>query len=182
MFRQQDDLADVVGVVGELAVNGLHDGVGFAADGDGAGEIGVGERLKSGEQAGPACFPGGEERGAGGGRHFEFAVAITGGFFAVGGQKIGPAGDHVAGDVFDDDGDGIGFGIEGKEELIVGELGDGALGEFLVIGEESQRVFQVGSGELQRHGESVAGSESPAAVTRLPSAMAGMLRYKALPR
>jgi hypothetical protein len=36
--------------VGELAVDGLHDEGGFAADGDGAGEVLVGEGLERGER------------------------------------------------------------------------------------------------------------------------------------
>ena len=112
MFCEQDDLADVVWVVRELAVDGLHHGVGFAANGDGAGEVGVGEGLERGEEASPAGLPRGEERGAGGGRLFEFAVAIAVGFFAVSGEEVGPAGEHVAGHVFDDDGDRIGLVVE----------------------------------------------------------------------
>ena len=49
MFCEQDNLTDVEGVVGELAVDGLQDGVGLSANGDGADEIGVVERLESGE-------------------------------------------------------------------------------------------------------------------------------------
>ena len=36
VFGEQDDLTDVMGVVSYLAVYGLHDGVGFAANGNGA--------------------------------------------------------------------------------------------------------------------------------------------------
>ena len=40
VLGEKDDLADVVRVMRELAIDGLHHGVGFAADGDGAGEVG----------------------------------------------------------------------------------------------------------------------------------------------
>ena len=39
MLCEQDDLAYVMGVVSDLAVDGLHDGVRLAADGDGAGQV-----------------------------------------------------------------------------------------------------------------------------------------------
>ena len=155
MAREKDDLADVIGVVSDLAIDGLEDGVRFAADGDGAGEIGVGERGESGEEDFPAGFPKGEEFGAGRGRGFEFGVAIAGGLFTVGGEEVGPTGAHVAGEMLDDDGDGIGFGAEDGEEGWVGSLGHGAFAEFFVVVEESGGVLDVRSEEFVGHGRIV---------------------------
>ena len=112
MLRQQNDLADVMRIVGELAIDGLHHGVLFAANGDGAGQVGVGERLQRGEEAGPARFPHRQEFGARCGRLFEFAVAIAVGLLAVGGEEVGPARAHVAGHVLHDGRNGIAFVIE----------------------------------------------------------------------
>src|ERR1700688_2314222 len=44
MFGEEDDLPDVVGIMRQLTVNGLHDGVRLGANVCGAGEIGVRER------------------------------------------------------------------------------------------------------------------------------------------
>jgi len=42
MFCEEDDLADVVGIMSDLAIDRLHDGMSFAADENGLGEVGVG--------------------------------------------------------------------------------------------------------------------------------------------
>src|SRR5690349_22017956 len=61
-LAQQDDLAHVPGVVRELPRDGLDDGVGLAADGDGAHEIvrrqGRKGRLERGPALGPARHQG----------------------------------------------------------------------------------------------------------------------------
>jgi hypothetical protein len=156
VFCEQYDLADVVGIVRKLAVDGLENGVRFAANGDGAGEVGVGERLQRAKEANPAGFPHGQQRSACGGRLFEFGVAIAVGLFAVGGQEIGPARAHVAGHVLDDDRDGIGLDVDGSKEVLIGDLGDGAIGQLLVISEEGQGVFEIRGGEFERHGRILA--------------------------
>src|SRR5579863_1970261 len=50
VLGQQHNLSAVIGVVGKLAVDGLHDRMRLAADGHGARQIIVGERLKRGKQ------------------------------------------------------------------------------------------------------------------------------------
>jgi len=144
-------LAYVVGIVGYLAIDGLHDRVGFVADKDFAAEVGVGERGQGVEEMSPAGFPLGEELVACCGGGFEFGVAVAVGLFAVGGEKIGPAGTHVAVEVFDDDGDGIGFCVEGGGERFIGGLSDRALAEVFVIAENAGGVGDVGGGEFVRH-------------------------------
>src|SRR5258708_38322127 len=61
---------------------------------------------------------------------FEFGVAVAVGLLAVGGQKIFPARTHVAGHVFHDDGDAIGFFVERGEQSFVGTLRELALEPF----------------------------------------------------
>ena len=85
MLGEKYDLAYVVGIVGYLAIDGLHDGVRFAADQDFAGKIGIGERGESVKNISPTGFPLGDELIAGRGWRFEFGVAIAVGLFAVGG-------------------------------------------------------------------------------------------------
>ena len=122
----------MVGIVRDLAIDGLCDGVGFVANENGAAEVGVGERGEGVEDMFPAGFPLGDELVARCGGRLEFGVAIAIGLLAVGGKEIGPARAHVANHVFDDDGDGIRFRAEGDGEGVIGSLGDGALGEAFV--------------------------------------------------
>ena len=100
---------------------------------------------------GPAVLPYFHEGGAGCGGIDEFAVAIAVGLFAVGGEEVGPAGAHVAGHVFHDDRDGVGFFIDGDEELLVCDLLHGAFGELLVVAKHREGVFEVRRGELRCH-------------------------------
>jgi hypothetical protein len=53
--------------------------------------------------------------------------------------------------VFHDDGNGIGLGIEDREERFVGTLGHRPLRQFLVIVKYSDRIFYVRRGELVCH-------------------------------
>ena len=132
MLGEKNDLAHVVRIVSHLAIDGLGDGVGFVANEDSAAEVSVGERGEGVEDEFPTGFPLGDEFVARRGGQFEFGVAITVGLFAVGGEEIRPAGAHIAGHVFDDDGDGVGFRVEGYVQRLVGNLRDGALGEVFV--------------------------------------------------
>ena len=77
MLRQKNDLSAVVGVVCELAIDALHHGMRLAADGDGAREIAVAERLKRGEHACPSLFRTAQQRFPRGWRVFEFRIAIA---------------------------------------------------------------------------------------------------------
>ena len=153
MFGEENDLADVMGIVSDLAIDGLHDGVGFAANRDGFREVSVGKRFERVKDPFPACVPLFHQLGACRCGRFEFRVAIAVGLFAVGGKKIAPAGAHVAGHVFHDDGDGIGFGIKRLEELCVGALRHGTFSERFVITENVERIFQIRIGASERHRE-----------------------------
>ena len=104
---------------------------------------------------GPAVFPDINHGFAGCGWVDEFGVAVAVGFLAVGGEEVGPAGAHVACHVLHDDRDGVGFFIDGDEELLVGDLLHGAFGELLVVAEYCEGVLEVRRGELRRHGASV---------------------------
>ena len=68
------------------------------------------------------------------------------------GEEIGPARPHVAGHVFDDDGDGIRFRIEGGEQAGVGTLLDGAITQTFVIAQKIAGIFGVRGGKLVCHG------------------------------
>lgn len=141
----------MVGIVSYLAIDGLHDGMGFAADQDFAAEVGVGERGEGVEETFPAGFPLGEELVAGCSGGFEFGVAAAVGLFAVGGEEVRPAGAHISVEMFDDDGDGIRLSIKGDGQRLVRSLRDGAFAEVFVIAEQAGSVEEVGVCELVRH-------------------------------
>jgi hypothetical protein len=144
VFGGEDNLSDVHRVVGDLAVYRLHDGVRFGANQHLAADIAFIERLERIENIFPAGAPHGHELFAGFRSVFEFGVAIAIGFFAVGDEKIAPARAHVAYHVLDDDGDGVGFGVEGDEEMLVGALLHGALSKFFILAEDREGVLDVG--------------------------------------
>ena len=64
MLGEEDDLADVLAVVRELAVDRLDDRVRLAADRHGAQEVCGRQGFERGEEAMPAVFPSFEHRGA----------------------------------------------------------------------------------------------------------------------
>ena len=134
--REVEDLTGVVGGVIDAAEEGLLGGVLFAADGDGFVEVGGLKGCEGFFDGGPAGVPLCHELGAiFGGLQDELAIAVSVGFFAVGGEEIGPAGAEISGEVFDDEGDGIHVGGGFAEEGFVVEGGDGAFGELAVLGE-----------------------------------------------
>src|ERR1700723_1987016 len=94
-------------VVRHLAVDGLHYRMRLVADGYDFGEVVVGEGIESVEQNRPPGIPSSQKLRARFRPFFEFAGAIAIGFFAVTREKIGPTRAHVAGEMFNDDGDGV---------------------------------------------------------------------------
>src|SRR5579859_4855098 len=92
-----DNLSDVVGIVGELPINGLQNAVRLASNKDGAFKIGIGERRKRCKQSGPTGLPPANKYRLRVGRSdFKLSITITAGFLAIGGQEIGPAGKQIA--------------------------------------------------------------------------------------
>jgi hypothetical protein len=151
VFCGEDDLADVHGIVRDLAIDGLHDGVRFVADHHFAADVALHESFKRVENIFPTGTPHGHQLFAGFRCVFEFGVAIAIRFLAVGRHEIAPARAHVANHMLDDDGDGVGLGIECGEKIFVGALLHGALGEFFILAEESERVLNVGRRKLVWH-------------------------------
>src|SRR5579863_2723593 len=120
MLRQKNNLSNVRRIVGNLPVDGLQDRVRLGANGDGAHYVFGLEGVDGGEDTRPAFIPPLYDVGAGGcGLDFEFAIAKAVWLFAVGGKEVGEAGAHVAGQMLDENGDGVGFGIEGDEKVVI---------------------------------------------------------------
>src|ERR1039458_7132161 len=143
VFGKQHDLSHVARVVRDLAADGLHHGVGFAADRDAAAEVRVRQRPERAEHAIPAGLPKLHESLAGGRRLLELGVAMAVRLLSIGGQEVRPARAHVAGHVLDNDGNRICFGVERGEKLLVGDLRHSGVGELLVLAQQGQRFFQV---------------------------------------
>src|SRR5437667_137653 len=61
----------------------------------------------------------------------ELGVAMAVWLLAVALEKVDPARPHVAREVLDDQGDAVGLGVERREEVRVGNLRQGLLGELL---------------------------------------------------
>ena len=139
------------GEEGDLAVDGLHDGVGFAANVDGTGEISLGQRLQRGKDAGPAGFPHRQQFGSRGRWSFKFSVALAVRLFAVSGEKVSLARTHIGGEMLHDEGDGVGLVVQAEDQLFIGGLFDGAFGLCFVGPEDGERIGGVGGGELVSH-------------------------------
>src|SRR6267142_6666458 len=115
----------------------------LGANGYPARYIRVAQWLERVEEKLPPCLPELHQLRASLGRFFEFGVAVAVRLFAVAGQKIFPARAHVAGHMFHDDGDAIGFFVKRGEKSFVGTLRERALDEFLVIAKLLGRVFYI---------------------------------------
>src|ERR1700690_653277 len=79
VFGQENDLSAVVGVVRDLAVDGLHHRMRLAANGDGGSDVSVGKRRERIEYFLPAVIPDSHQIGASGGRIRKFGVPTSGG-------------------------------------------------------------------------------------------------------
>ena len=138
MLGQQDDLPRMVGVVGELSVDGLHDGMGLATDVHRPTQVAVSQGLDRREDGAPAVLPHRRDRLAGTGRAHELRVAIPVWLLPVGGEKVRPSRPHVARHVLDDDGNGVHLAVQHLHQLGIRHLRHRALGQLLVEAEQRQ--------------------------------------------
>ena len=65
--------------------------------------------------------------------------------------KVGPAGKHVAGQMFDDVGDRVALAIKNSGEVFVRYLCHGALGQLLVVVEELGGVLEMRGSKFESH-------------------------------
>src|SRR5579883_2381431 len=151
MFRQHDNLTGVIGIMRQLAVHGLHDRVGFTADGDGARKIAFGEWLERTKKAVPTFLPDLHQLLARRGRLHELRIAIAVGFFAIAGEEIRKTGSHIPSHVLYDNRDRIHLVVQDAHQLVVPDLLDGSLGELSILAENGQGGFHGCGGEFQRH-------------------------------
>jgi hypothetical protein len=95
----QHDLADVIGRVGQRALDGERDRMRLAADGDGFFDVDLRERLDRVSPRLPAAVEKFHQRRSIVGPIFEFRVAVAIGLFAIGREKVGPPTEQVAAEV-----------------------------------------------------------------------------------
>ena len=91
MLGEKQNLADVMGIMRDLAVDGLHHGVRLGANRHRSREVGLRERFERIEDIFPAAFPLFDQFGACGGRSFKLRVAVAIWFLAIGSKEIEPA-------------------------------------------------------------------------------------------
>ena len=92
MLGEENNLTDVVGIVGHLPIDGLQYGVRLTSNRHRAHEVFRLERLRRRENLCPALFPPAHDLVSRSSRvHFEFLIAVAIGFFAVGRKKVGKA-------------------------------------------------------------------------------------------
>lgn len=133
MFRKQDDLIHMAGIMQQLTSDRLHNCVLTAGDEDLAAEIGGRKRSDRTEDALPATLPplhNVGSRSAGG--DLELLIAMTVRFLAICGEEVRPAGAHVSGHMFYKHGNAVGVGINETKNVCVAGLGERLLGKFLV--------------------------------------------------
>src|ERR1017187_2186377 len=144
MFSEEDDLANVLRVVGERAVEGLYHRMRLLADGYGALHIFGTERVQRGKQVDPGLLPPAHHFFSGGVcRDFKFLVAKSVPLFSVAGEEVCKTGARVTREVPDQGGDRIRFRIDGDEEIRVFELSQGALSHALMAAELPLDFFEV---------------------------------------
>ena len=144
-LSQEYDLADMVGVMGELSVDGVDDYQGFVPDGDRFEEVFVLQGAKRVDQAAPALLPKGQQLCFGAAGRVEFLVSVAAFFFSVGCQEVGPAAKHIAMHVLDDDGDAVAFFGRREIKILFFQLGEGHIAQCFVGEEAFDRRIQVGS-------------------------------------
>src|SRR5690606_3325859 len=107
------------------------------ADGDGARQVLAGERVDGLQEDRPAFLPPLHQFLArGGGWLLELAVALAPGLLAVSVEELGPAREHVAAQVANDDGDAVGVLGRDGEHLREGELREGPVAGCLLGAED----------------------------------------------
>ena len=149
MLRQVDDLADVLAVVHELAVDRVDDREALAPDEDDAREVLGLQRIEGGEEDPPAVLPALDERRLRGEPRLELCIAVAVRLLAVGREKVRPAGAHVAGDVLDEHGDAVRLRVEDLGQVAVVEADESLVAQRL------QR-FEAQPGAAQELGTDVA--------------------------
>src|ERR1051325_7370889 len=122
--RQQNDLSDVIGDVGDRPRQRFVDRVILPANGDDLRQVVIAQLGERRFQNLPAFLPYLFRLLVAVLPFGKFGIPVAPTLFAVAGQKIGEARDQVAADVADDDGYGIVIGAEHFIEQLIRDLGE----------------------------------------------------------
>jgi len=125
----------MVGHMGKLTRDGLCYRVRLGADQDDAIEIVRFQWVYGCEKAIPAFIPAMQHFGSCVLVVHELGIALSRGFFPVGGQKVGPAREHVAMQMLHDHRYGVGAGCRCSEEVRVVELRKSLVAKAAIVGE-----------------------------------------------
>ena len=139
-----DDLADMMRVMGELAVDGVDCEERLVPDRDRPEQIIFAERAKGFDQAAPAFLPHVEELRLIGGGRAEFLIPVTARFLSVLREEVCPPADHIAVHMLYDDRDGIGLFGGNVIEILFFQLGEGHVTERLVGEQAFDRRIEIG--------------------------------------
>ena len=82
----------------------------------------------------------------------KFLVAVPVGLLAVGGEEVAEPRAHIACHVFHDHGNAVGLGVGCGEELFVGELCDGGIGQALMSAQTAEHFVEIHRADV-RHAE-----------------------------
>src|SRR5258708_6567072 len=146
-FGDVKNLADVVSVVGDLAVDCLHDRVGVTPDIYRSRNVFGLQRVESLEGDLPAVVPPAHDLLTGGaGFQFKFLVAAAIWFLSVTGQKIPEAGALVAAHMLYDQGDAVRRRVGRVKEVRILQLRKSAFGQALVPAEAAAGFVIIGGG------------------------------------
>ena len=120
MLGEKSNLPNVIGIVSQLPVDRLNNRVCLATNQNSFFRVRGLQGLERREEASPGAFPVIPKLGAGSTRlDHELQVTIPVRLFAIRGQEVGPAREHIPRDVLHDDSNAVGFGIENNEVLII---------------------------------------------------------------
>src|SRR5688572_7668759 len=130
MLRQEYYLADMVGVMRELAIDRFDHRERLASNSDRLGHVLRGEAMERGEKTLPSRLPAFDQNlfGIVLGRR-ELAVPIAASRVLSCGGKTSPPCVHAAGHVLQEYGDVVGFFVEGSEEVRIVDLCQSPFGQ-----------------------------------------------------
>src|SRR5262245_934665 len=152
MLGQKNNLTNVRGVVRQLAIDGLDDGMGFPANYHLSDDILRREWFERAEQALPPLLPPAHHIVASRtGIDDELLIAEPIGLFAIGCQKVGPTRTHISREMLDEHRDTVTFRIDRHKKLLRIELPHCAISLFLEQPKFCDYIFQVMLGCVVGH-------------------------------
>src|SRR5271169_4661892 len=125
----------------------------LGANRHGSREVGFRERFERIEDVFPATFPLLDQFGARRGWSLKLRVPVAIWLLTIGGQEVEPARAHIARQVFDNGGDGIGLRVEGDEERFIRALRHRSIAQLFVVTKETDGILQIRGVELVWHAD-----------------------------